>query len=112
MPSPYLYEEGGGSDLVLLVASLQERDQQVEKAAQLLAGVVHHGPGIGERQQSPKALQYQEDLLDGGLAFETLDKAGSPGFLHSQDPHLDKISEASSLTAVSQMGKLRLTMGK
>lgn len=41
----YLHEEGGGSDLVLLVASLQERDEQVEDAAELLAGVMHHGPG-------------------------------------------------------------------
>lgn len=38
---------------MLLVASLQERDEQVEDAAQLLAGVVHHGPGDGEEEQSP-----------------------------------------------------------
>ena len=44
-PSRYLHEEGSGGDLVLLVASLQERDEQVEDTAQLLAGVVHHGPG-------------------------------------------------------------------
>lgn len=47
MPTPawYLHVEGGGRDLVLFVASLQERDEQVEDTAQLLAGVVHHGPG-------------------------------------------------------------------
>lgn len=45
VPSLYLHEEGRGGDLVLLVASLQERDEQIEDAAQLLAGVLHHGPG-------------------------------------------------------------------
>lgn len=54
----YLHEEGGGGDLVLLVASLQERDEQVEDAAQLLTGVVHHGPGDGRssalRLSSPR----------------------------------------------------------
>lgn len=44
-PARYLHVEGGGSDLVLLVASLQQWDEQVEQAAELLAGVVHHGPG-------------------------------------------------------------------
>jgi hypothetical protein len=48
-PSQYLHEEGSGCDLVLLIASLQEWDEQVEDAAQLLAGVVHHGPGSGEQ---------------------------------------------------------------
>lgn len=47
----YLHEEGGGSDLVLLVASLQERDEQVKDATELLAGVMHHGPG-GEGGQA------------------------------------------------------------
>lgn len=32
-PGRYLHEESGGGDLVLLVASLQERDEQVEDAA-------------------------------------------------------------------------------
>lgn len=47
VPSLYLHEEGSGGDLVLLVASLQEWDEQIEDAAQLLAGVLHHGPGGG-----------------------------------------------------------------
>lgn len=74
---------------MFLVASLQERDEQVEEAAQLLAGVVHHGPGTGKRKQSPRLSSRP---AGGGL--ETLDKAESPGFLRSQDSHRDRISQA------------------
>lgn len=69
----YLHEEGGGRDLVLLVATLQERNEQVEDAAELLAGVVHHGPGVG--QVDPSALWPQGDLLGGGLTL-TLKNSG------------------------------------
>lgn len=83
-PSRYLHEEGGGGDLVLLVASLQERDEQVEDAAQLLAGVVHHGPG-GEgssalRHSSPKGTC----CMGACPALKTLSKPQSPVFPHPQ----------------------------
>lgn len=62
MPGQYLYKEGRGSNLVLLVASVQEWDDQVEDAAQLWAVVVHHGPGRGEgggplRLSSPRGTR-------------------------------------------------------
>lgn len=56
-PRRYLHKEGGGRDLVLLVTSFQELDEQVEDVTQLLAGVVHHGPREGRPSgsQSHKA---------------------------------------------------------
>lgn len=71
---------------MLLVASLQERDEQVEDAAQLLAGVVHHGPGGGEEEQSPQ-VSSPRGTCGGKLlvTLEILGKPGSPGFGHSQD---------------------------
>ena len=83
-PGRYLHEEGGGGDLMLLVASLQERDEQVEDAAQLLAGVVHHGPG-GEgssalRRSSPKGTC----CMGACPALKTLSKPQSPVFPHPQ----------------------------
>lgn len=87
-PGQYLHEKGGGGDLVLLVASLQEWDEQVEDAAQLLTGIVHHGPGDGKssalRLSSPVGTCYT-----GAWA--------SPSSLCSCIPrvfHLNRISEA------------------
>lgn len=94
-PAWYLHEEGGGGDPVLLVASLQERDEQVEDAAQLLTGVVHHGPG-GEgssalRRSSPKGTCCM------GVWPPHSKLWASPSPLCSHIPrvfHLNRISEA------------------
>lgn len=62
-PGMYLHKEGGGCDLVSLVTSLQERDEQVEDATQLLAGVVNHGPREEQTlwSQSNKAGHWRSD---------------------------------------------------
>lgn len=62
-PGMYLHKEGSGCDLVSLITSLQERDEQVEYATQLLAGVVNHGPREKQtlRSQSHKAGHWRSD---------------------------------------------------
>lgn len=74
---------------MLLVASLQERDEQVENAAQLLAGVVHHGPGGGEGRANPQAGQESgHDTRNYGQAMVTWVPAfpRSPSWTRPQRP--------------------------
>ena len=83
-PSWYLHEEGSGGDLVLLVASLQERDEQVEDTAQLLAGVVHHGPGEEGSSALRLASPRGPATWGPGPTLKTLGKPQSPVFPHPQ----------------------------